>query len=1326
MKAQINKLILAGLIFLSCTLPLEAWAQCTLMPGSVLIDANDESNISGWLGSNNFRGTLLYRMTRDGNNPSAFHARCDNQGPTLVLIKNGITGQVFGGYNPQSWTSNSGYISGTGAFLFNLTHDYKLDQINPTYQTYNHISYGPTFGGGHDIHVSLSGGYGYNYPWSYENPASKGHTYLSGTYQFNAIEVEVYKLDGGEIVASGSPNLCAGQSVMLTAPVGDSYLWSTGETSRSITVNQTGDYSVQVSSANSNCPTINPHQVVTVASPLSLTISQVNASGPGACDGSVVLQPSGGVAPYNSSGGIDFSGTNINTTLLSYGGPGSTFVQNGNLKMKSTSGDWNNYVFTNQTTPRTNGKVFQGKAYSENGTYTMIGWHNGTTNPYYTNMVHAFYLANGYLYIFENGQYQGSFGSYSINTWYDFKIELMAPAGAKYYLKESTSSTWNLIYTSYQYSDTNLRMGLSFYGYAYYYTNSNFYTDDWSGAGINPPLTNLCAGTYEYTITDSFGCTATEQVTITEVNPVSFLTQVSNASCGDSADGNITFSASGGVAPYQYSIDGGAHFQLSNQFTGLITGTYSLLVKDAQNNQSEMQTVVISYQDLLPPAVVTRNLVVQLGASGTVTISPAQVDNGSSDACGIASYALDIDNFDCEDIGDNTVTLTVVDVNGYTSSATAIVSVADQTAPAPNEASLPTVTGECSASVPAPTAMDNCSGTITGTPDGPTSFTAQGTYTITWTYDDGNGNTSSQTQTVIVDDTTAPVADVATLPTITGECSASVPAPTATDNCSGTITGTPDGPTSFAAQGTYTITWTYDDGNGNTSSQTQTVIVDDTTAPVADVATLPTITGECSASVPAPTATDNCSGTITGTPDGPTSFTAQGTYTITWTYDDGNGNATTQTQAVIVKDVTPPSIINLPENISVGNDPGICGAIVSWTAPSSADNCSGHTIAQTGGPSNGSQFPVGTTVVTYTATDVGGNTYSSSFSVTVSNSAPVINTVSASSYLFAVNNSVTLSVNFSDTNVTGAVITWDDGTNSTITNPANTFTANKIYTTAGVYTVKIKLTDACGLITEKEISEYIVVYDPSGAFVTGGGWIESPAGASVQYPDAVGKANFGFVSKYQKGANTPTGNTEFQFKAGNLNFSSTSYQWLVVAGSKAQYKGVGTINGSGSYQFLITAIDGAKINSTSPDRFRIKITSGSSTIYDNQMGQSEDSDASTAIAGGSIVIHDSKSGKRDDVAEETKTATEIPSSAISVYPNPVEDVIYVKYQSESETPVGMQLIDLNGRSLKSSTHQANPEGEYAMPVGEVQMNSGFYLLRIAQGSATKTIKLYKK
>jgi hypothetical protein len=73
------------------------------------------------------------------------------------------------------------------------------------------------------------------------------------------------------------------------------------------------------------------------------------------------------------------------------------------------------------------------------------------------------------------------------------------------------------------------------------------------------------------------------------------------------------------------------------------------------------------------------------------------------------------------------------------------------------------------------------------------------------------------------------------------------------------------------------------------------------------------------------------------------------------------------------------------------------------------------------------------------------------------------------------------------------------------------------------------------------------------------------------------------VSKYLKGASVPTGDTEFQFKVGDLNFKSTSYDWLVVSCTKAQYKGTGTINGGGNYGFLITALDG------SPDRFRIKI-----------------------------------------------------------------------------------------------------------------------------------------
>ncbi|MFN2638359.1 MAG: hypothetical protein ABR585_15230, partial [Gemmatimonadaceae bacterium] len=72
-----------------------------------------------------------------------------------------------------------------------------------------------------------------------------------------------------------------------------------------------------------------------------------------------------------------------------------------------------------------------------------------------------------------------------------------------------------------------------------------------------------------------------------------------------------------------------------------------------------------------------------------------------------------------------------------------------------------------------------------------------------------------------------------------------------------------------------------------------------------------------------------------------------------------------------------------------------------------------------------------------------------------------------------------------------------------------------------------------------------------------------------------GKTTFGFVSRYQKGASVPSGNTEFEFQTASFKFHSTSYDWLVIAGARAQYKGSGTINGSGDYAFLLTAIDGA-------------------------------------------------------------------------------------------------------------------------------------------------------
>jgi hypothetical protein len=196
------------------------------------------------------------------------------------------------------------------------------------------------------------------------------------------------------------------------------------------------------------------------------------------------------------------------------------------------------------------------------------------------------------------------------------------------------------------------------------------------------------------------------------------------------------------------------------------------------------------------------------------------------------------------------------------------------------------------------------------------------------------------------------------------------------------------------------------------------------------------------------------------------------------------------------------------------------------------------------------------------------------------------------------------------------VIEWGDTTSTNITVTSLTAVAIHKYPAAGVYMVKATVTDAAGESAQGTFL-YVVIYDPNGGYVTGGGWISSPLGAYAPNPTLTGKATFGFVSKYQKGANVPTGNTEFLFQVASLNFKSTSYDWLVIAGTKAQYKGTGTINGAGNYAFLLTATDGTL------DKFRIKIwdKATGNIIYDNMIGIADGVDPMTVIGGGSIVVH---------------------------------------------------------------------------------------------------------
>ncbi|MBD1398871.1 HYR domain-containing protein [Pontibacter sp. JH31] len=301
-----------------------------------------------------------------------------------------------------------------------------------------------------------------------------------------------------------------------------------------------------------------------------------------------------------------------------------------------------------------------------------------------------------------------------------------------------------------------------------------------------------------------------------------------------------------------------------------VATTVTLTAEDASGNKVT-QNFTVTAKDQTAPIAKAKNITVQLSASNTATITADQVNDGSSDNCAIERLALDKTSFDCSNVGiENTVTLTVTDANGNVSTATAVVTVEEKTAPsitAPSAVSVSTDAGKSFASnvtLGTPTTSDNCS-VASVTNNAPATFPF-GSTTVTWTVTDGSGNKTTATQLVTVKDTEAPVPNVANLPKATGECVVTLTAPTATDNTAGTITGTTSAPLEYRQQGTYTITWTYNDGQGNITSQTQDVEVKDVTAPVFAAVTSISKNSDfdkCGATITysTPVATDNCSTT---------------------------------------------------------------------------------------------------------------------------------------------------------------------------------------------------------------------------------------------------------------------------------------------------------------------------------------------------------------------------------------------------------------------------------------------------------------------------------
>ncbi len=430
------------------------------------------------------------------------------------------------------------------------------------------------------------------------------------------------------------------------------------------------------------------------------------------------------------------------------------------------------------------------------------------------------------------------------------------------------------------------------------------YTFVWSNTATTEDMIGLSAGTYDVTVTDANGCTATESVEVTEPAALSASGVATNISCNGGSNGKVDLTVTGGTAPYTFVWSNTA---TTEDLSGLSAGTYDVTVTDA-NGCTATESVEVTEPAALSASGVATNISCNGGSNGKIDLT---VTGGTAPYTFVWSNTATTE--DLSGLSAGTYDVTVTDANGCT--ATESVEVTEPTTFVVSTIVTANVTcnggatGTGSITLSggtAPYEFTFGSTTYSNVPDGttiPLGGLTAGTYDVTAT--DDNGCTASSSMTI-----TEPAALSANI-TLDNNLTCS------DDNNGGATVEVNGGTAPYTYEwdnhattasvtnltlGNHSVTIT--DNNGCTSTKTINIDFDDSTLPVPDVSTLPNISEYCEvnkADVPTPTATDNCSGTLMGTTSTIFPINTQGTTTITWTYEDEKGNKFTQQQDIIVK-----------------------------------------------------------------------------------------------------------------------------------------------------------------------------------------------------------------------------------------------------------------------------------------------------------------------------------------------------------------------------------------------------------------------------------------
>ncbi len=546
---------------------------------------------------------------------------------------NGVTFQasnIFNGLAPATYK----IVVKDGSGCISASSDVTISQ--PAAVTFSTIQTNVTCNAGSDgkITVTASGGNG-SYSYSNDN----GATYQASNV-FSGLIAATYQV----VVKDGNGCLSSPASVTITAPTAVTFTFTSvdatcnGASTGSITVTASGGSGSGYVYSKDNGATFQASNVfngllagtysvvakdgdgcassstsVTINQPTAVTgsTSSTDVTCNGGSNGSITVTGSGGSGTYTYSddNGVTFQASSVFNGLIA--GSYSIVVKDGSGCLSTATPVTINQptaiTFTTSKTdvttctPGNDGSITIASPTGGSGAGYTYSIDNGTT--FQAGTTFNSLTAGNYNVVVKDGP-----GCVSAAS----SVTVGSPGGLSFATSQSNVSCNGS-------SDGSITITPVGGSGTYTYSKDNGAT--FGGSGSPFTFSSLPAGTYQLVVKDGNNCQFSASVTITEPAVLSFSTTQTDATCNAASDGTITVTAAGGTSPYQYSKDNGTTFQASNSLTGLVAGSYSILVKDANGCTTSATSVTINQPTAVTSSTVTTDVACNGGNNGSITVT---------------------------------------------------------------------------------------------------------------------------------------------------------------------------------------------------------------------------------------------------------------------------------------------------------------------------------------------------------------------------------------------------------------------------------------------------------------------------------------------------------------------------------------------------------------------------------------------------------------------------------------------------------------------------------------------------------------------------------